>query len=67
MRAAIAVLMLLVLGCGGGEALSGDSCKTASDCRGVLAQYCMECAGGGSDCLHFACVDGVCQTQICGR
>ena len=40
-------------------------CTVASDCRGMLPKSCRVCDDGKSQCAHFVCVEGRCETRIC--
>jgi hypothetical protein len=60
--------------CGGGlgvecclpaPAPTGPACNTASDCSGILPQFCQVCSDGTTACAHWACEQGHCTTAVC--
>jgi hypothetical protein len=58
--------------CGGGVGVecclppaADNSCQDASDCQGLLPQFCRECADGSTSCAHFSCVENTCQVATC--
>ena len=58
--------------CGGGVGVecclppsADNSCEAASDCQGLLPQFCRECADGSTSCAHFSCVENTCQVATC--
>jgi hypothetical protein len=45
---------------------SSNACVTASDCQGILPQYCMQCSADDSwSCVHWECIDNACVSAIC--
>lgn len=44
---------------------SGASCQDPTDCTGLLPHICEQCADGTSQCAHFDCNAGACQTVVC--
>jgi hypothetical protein len=60
--------------CGGGlgvecclpqPAPTGDPCSTASDCTGLLPQFCQVCSDGSTSCAHWTCLSGHCSMAVC--
>jgi hypothetical protein len=48
-----------------GNGNSSNSCQQPSDCTGLLPQMCEQCADGTSQCAHWDCNSGACQTTTC--
>jgi hypothetical protein len=42
-----------------------NACQAPTDCRGLLPHICEQCADGTSQCAHFDCNAGACQTVVC--
>jgi hypothetical protein len=58
--------------CGGGLGVecclppqADNSCQDASDCSGLLPQFCRECSDGTTSCAHWSCVENACQIASC--
>lgn len=60
--------------CGGGlgvecclPAQADNQCAAASDCSGLLPNFCVKCSDGSTSCAHWSCVEGACQVASCGN
>jgi hypothetical protein len=57
--------------CGGGLGVEcclppqAPACQAASDCGGVLPQFCRLCSDGTSSCAHWSCVNNACEIATC--
>ena len=43
----------------------GAACKKASDCSGLLPDFCRECSDGSDSCAHWSCVQKHCTIATC--
>jgi hypothetical protein len=69
-----ALSILPAVACGGtnpavssSSAADTQSCDRASECSGPLPRICETCADGKTECAHWACEEGVCETATCDR
>jgi hypothetical protein len=43
----------------------GQSCKVASDCKGMVPRVCRKCDDGTNQCAHHVCNNGTCEIATC--